>query len=129
MREYGSRLPSAVACFEDDFEACIGHLRMPINHRRAIRTTNLLERLFVEERRRRKIIPNGWGEKPVLKLMFSAMLRAAERWQSIRMTSFERRQMDSIRQDLNAEYEEQCRSPEQQPKTPRSSQESSKSQT
>ena len=34
------------------------------------RTTNLLERLFVEERRRLKIIPNGFGEKPVLKLMF-----------------------------------------------------------
>ena len=27
---------------------------------------NLLERLFVEERRRLKIIPNGFGEKPVL---------------------------------------------------------------
>ena len=75
---------------------------MPINHRRAIRTTNLLERLFVEERRRMKIIPNGWGERPMLKLMFSAMLHAAERWRSIRMTSFESRQMDSIRQDLDA---------------------------
>ena len=52
-----AELPSATACFEDDFEACIAHLRMPITHRRAIRTTNLLERLFVEERRRLKIIP------------------------------------------------------------------------
>jgi putative transposase len=40
----------------DDFEACIAHLRLPATHRRAIRTTNLLERLFVEERRRLKII-------------------------------------------------------------------------
>jgi putative transposase len=30
-----------------------------VTHRRAIRTTNLLERLFVEERRRLKIIPNA----------------------------------------------------------------------
>jgi transposase-like protein len=30
------------------------HLRLPIAHRRAIRTTNLLERLFGEERRRTK---------------------------------------------------------------------------
>jgi putative transposase len=29
-----------------------------------MRTTNLLERLFGEERRRLKIIPNGFGEKP-----------------------------------------------------------------
>ena len=67
--DYAATLPSAVACFEDDFEACIAHLRLPVTHRRATRTTNLLERLFVEERRRLKIIPNGFGEKPVLKLM------------------------------------------------------------
>lgn len=50
VRDYAKGLPSAVRCFEDDFEACIAHLRTPINHRRAIRTTNLLERLFLEER-------------------------------------------------------------------------------
>ena len=62
----------------------------PITHRRAIRTTNLLERLFVEERRRLKIIPDAFGEKPVLKLIFGAMIRAAERWRAIRITDFER---------------------------------------
>ena len=78
---------------------------MPVTHRRAIRTTNLLERLFVEERRRLKIIPNAFGERPVLKLMFGAMTRAAERWRSIRFTEFERRQIAAVRQDLDAEYE------------------------
>ena len=75
--DYAGSVPNAVACFEDDFEACIAHLRLPVTHRRAIRTTNLLERLFVEERRRLKIIPNGFGEKAVLKLMFGALVRAA----------------------------------------------------
>ncbi len=78
---------------------------MPVTHRRAIRTTNLLERLFVEERRRLKIIPNAFGEKPVLKLMFGAMIRAAERWRAIRVTDFERRQMEAVRQELDHEYE------------------------
>ena len=64
--DHADSVPSAVACFEDDFEACIAHLRLPVTHRRSTRTTNLLERLFVEERRRLKIIPNGFGEKPVL---------------------------------------------------------------
>jgi transposase-like protein len=41
-----------ITCFEDDFEACIAHLRLPVKHRRLTRTTNLLERLFVEERNR-----------------------------------------------------------------------------
>jgi putative transposase len=79
VADYARELPNAVACFADDFEARIAHLCFPIAHRRATRTTNLLERLFVEERRRLKIIPNAFGEKAVLKLMFAAMTRAAER--------------------------------------------------
>ncbi|MDX1424753.1 MAG: IS256 family transposase [Kiloniellales bacterium] len=107
VRDYESSLPSAVACFMDDFEACIAHLRLPVTHRRATRTTNLLERLFLEERRRLKIIPNAFGEKAVLKLMFAAMTRAAERWRAIKITDFERRQMAALRQELDREYEAQ----------------------
>jgi transposase-like protein len=107
VADYQADYPSAVACFMDDFEACIAHLRLPIAHRRATRTTNLLERLFVEERRRLKIIPNAFGEKPVLKLMFGAMIRAAERWRAIRVTDFERRQMKALRAELDQEYEAQ----------------------
>lgn len=29
VRDYESELPGAVACFHDDFEACIAHLRRP----------------------------------------------------------------------------------------------------
>src|SRR5919106_1432205 len=103
--DYGIEHGRAVACFRDDFEACIAHLRFPVNHRRAIRTTNLLERLFVEERRRLKIIPNGFGERAVLKLMFSAMTRAAEPWHAIRISDFERRQMAAVKRELDQEYE------------------------
>ena len=91
----------------DDFEACIAHLRFPVTHRRTIRTTNLLERLFVEERRRLKIIPNAFGERAVLKLMFGALIRAAERWKSIKVTDFELRQLSAIRKELDHEYEAQ----------------------
>ena len=76
---YARDLPSAVACLDDDFEACIAHLRFPLGHRRAIRTTNLLERLFGEARRRTKVIPHAFGERAVLKLMYAALIRAAER--------------------------------------------------
>ena len=105
VADYGGDLANAVACFMDDFEACIAHLRLPISHRRATRTTNLLERLFVEERRQLKIIPNAFGEKAVLKLMFGAMTRAAERWRSIRVSEFERRQITALRQELDHDYE------------------------
>ena len=72
-------------------------------HRRAL--PPLLERLFVEERRRLKIIPNGFGEKPVLKLMFGALIRAAERWRGLRFTEFELRQIAAVRKELDQEYE------------------------
>src|SRR3989440_6130111 len=77
---YARDLPSAVACLDDDFEACIAQLRFPLGHRRAIRTTNLLERLFGEERRRTKVVPHAFGERAVLKLMYAALIRTAEPW-------------------------------------------------
>ena len=107
VADYGRTHDSAVTCFMDDFEACIAHLRFPVTHRRAIRTTNLLERLFVEERRRLKIIPNAFGERAVLKLMFGALIRAAERWKSIKVTEFERRQLSAVKKELDQEYETQ----------------------
>ena len=61
--------------------------------------------LFVEERRRLKIIPNGFGEKPVLKLMFGALIRAAERWRGLRFIEFELRQIAAVRKDLDGEYQ------------------------
>jgi transposase-like protein len=98
---YGGDLPSAVTCLNDDFEACIAHLCFPLAHRRSIRTTNLLERLFGEERRRTKVIPHAFGERAVLKLMHAALIRAAERWRGLRMTEFEQRQLRAIREELD----------------------------
>ena len=103
--DYADLLPSALACFEDDFEACVAHLRLPVTHRRFVRTTNFLERLFVEERRRLKIIPNGLGEKPGCSSSCSALIRAAERWRGLRFTEFEFRQIAAVRKDLDDEYQ------------------------
>jgi putative transposase len=107
VNAFGRDLPTAVRCFDDDFEACIAHLRFPVNHRRAIRTTNMLERLFVEERRRLKIIPNAFGERPVLKLMYASLTRASDKWRRIPMSQFEQRQLEAIRQELDQEYRNQ----------------------
>ena len=52
-----------------------------------------------------KIIPNAFGEEPMLKLMFGAMIRAAERWRAVKVTEFERRQLAAVKQDLDQEYE------------------------
>lgn len=104
VAEYEKRFPSAVKCFLDDFEACIAHLRFPIAHRRVIRTTNLLERLFGEERRRMKIVANAFGERAVLKLMYAALIRASESWRGIQIKPFEIKQLEAIGEELDAEH-------------------------
>jgi hypothetical protein len=45
------------------------------------------------------------GERAVLKLMFGALIRAAEQWRSVKVTEFERRQMTAVRKELDQEYE------------------------
>ncbi|MGH2728461.1 MAG: transposase [Actinomycetota bacterium] len=56
----GREFPAAVACLHDDLDASLAHLRVPPKHRRYVRTTNLIERSFEEERRRTKVIPRLW---------------------------------------------------------------------
>jgi transposase-like protein len=101
---YSRDLPSAVACLDDDFAAWIAHLKFPLGHRRAICTTNLLGRLFSEERRRTKVIPQAFGERAVLKLMYAALIRAAERWRAIKVSEFEQRQLKAIRDEIDTDF-------------------------
>src|SRR5215510_1473898 len=101
VQAYERECPALVQCFLEDFEACIAHLRFPLRHRKAIRTTNLLERLFSEERRRTKIIPHAFGERPMLKLMYAAVIRAADRWRGLTVGEFEQRQLRALRDELN----------------------------
>jgi transposase-like protein len=109
VQAYGRELPAVVQCFTDDFEACIAHLRFPLRHRKVIRNTNLLERLFLEERRRTKIIPHAFGERPVLKLMYAAVIRAADRWRGLAVGEFGQRQLRAIREELDRAHVERMR--------------------
>jgi len=109
VERYGKLYPSAVACFEEDFEACVAHLRCPPTHRKAIRTTNMLERLFLEERRRVKAAGHLFGERPVLKLMYGALIRVTEKWRGIRMHELERRQLERLQEQLDDEHRKEVK--------------------
>lgn len=98
--------PSAVICFEEDFDACVAHLRCPTTHRRCIRTTNLLERLFREERRRSKAAGIVFGERPVLKLMYSALIRASETWRGIQVSELEHAQLQRLQETIRNQRRE-----------------------
>jgi len=99
--ERDSRLsPSAMASLSDDLEARLNHLRGPVNHRRYVRTTNLIERRFLEERRRTKVIPRFFDERSCLKPVFATLQRASQRWQRIRITELEQKQLRALRHQL-----------------------------
>ena len=100
LKDYQTRYPSAMRSFQDDWEACIAYLRCPAIHHKRIRTTNLLERSFLEERRRTKTIPRFFTEKSCLKLVFATLWRASLRWQGVRMSEIERQQLKLLRREL-----------------------------
>jgi transposase-like protein len=95
IEQYKAKLPSAVACFADDLAASLNHLKLPSLHHKSIRTTNLVERGFEEERRRSKVIPKFRTERECLKLVFAVLWRASQRWLKVKFTEIERRQLEA----------------------------------
>lgn len=89
IEQYRDVYPRAVASFEDDLEASLAHLRLPPVHRRIVRTTNVIERAFEEERRRTKVIPRFMDEKSALKLAFATLWRVSQDWSSVRFSEHE----------------------------------------
>jgi putative transposase len=97
---YARQFPAAVACFEDDREALLSIHRVPVRHRIRVRTTNLAERSFEEERRRTKVIPRLMSEKATMKLAFATMIRASEHWCRVSINDIERHQLKLLRAEL-----------------------------
>lgn len=95
IERYERELPSAMACLAEDLEASLAHLKLPGLHQKMVRTTNLCERSFVEERRRSKVIPRFFDERSCLKLVFATLWRASQRWRGVRFTEMEKKQLEA----------------------------------
>jgi transposase-like protein len=100
IEQFSNTYPAAVRCLSEDLDASLNHLKLPVRHRINVRTTNLLERSFVEERRRSKVIPRFADEKSAMKLVFAALIRASERWSRVSVSELERKQLGLLRQEL-----------------------------
>ena len=81
----------------------------PLAHRRYIRTTNLLERSFQEEKRRTKVIPHHVNERGATKLVFGVLIRASRRWNRVKMTNLELAQLRNIRKFMNPDSDKQTK--------------------
>jgi transposase-like protein len=100
INTFGRDYPAAVACFTDDLDALLAIHRVPVRHRIRVRTTNLAERSFVEERRRTKVIPRLMDERATMKLVFATMIRTADRWCRVSISDLERHQLRLLRAEL-----------------------------
>jgi transposase-like protein len=94
---YSKQFPKAVNSFVEDLEACIIHLKYPSSHHKYIRTTNLIERAFGEEKRRTKVMPQHQSEQGAIGLVFAVLIRASEKWTRIKMTNLELTTLKNIR--------------------------------
>ena len=84
--DYRTAYPSAMRTIDDHADQLVAHLRFPLEHRKRTRSTNLLERTFVEVHRRTKIIGRFPGETSALSLIWAVLELASRGWRGVTMT-------------------------------------------
>lgn len=105
LMRYRESLPEACRCLSDDATASLNHLKVLERHRALVRTTNLVERSFVEERRRTKVIPHLFEEGSLVRLVFAVLIRVSERWARPMFSAFEREQLLRLRREILGEQD------------------------
>jgi putative transposase len=77
---YGKRFPKAVAVFEAGIGDALTYLSFPGSHHPRLRTTNMLERLFKEVKRRTRVVGVFPNETSASTLATEIALRSSEEW-------------------------------------------------
>ena len=77
---YGKRFPKAVSVFEAGIDDALTYLSFPGSHHAKIRTTNMLERLFREVKRRTRVVGVFPNETSASTLATEIALRSSEEW-------------------------------------------------
>ena len=102
VADYKSAYPSAMAVIERGTETLVCHLRFPSQHRKRIRSTNLLERAFVEVRRRTKVTGRFPGETSALTLIWAVLELSSRGWRGVVMTPRAVAEIERLRRDSTA---------------------------
>jgi putative transposase len=77
---YGKRFPKAVSVFEAGIGEALTYLSFPGSHHAKLRTTNMLERLFKEIKRRTRVVGVFPNETSASTLATEIALRSTEEW-------------------------------------------------
>ena len=95
IARFEDEFPSAMECLAENLEDVLCVLKFPATHRKSIRSTNLLERLLGESKRRTKVIPRFPTEKSCLSLVYAVLIDVSAHWHGLKMTP-------KIKEDLAA---------------------------
>jgi transposase-like protein len=80
LDRYAKRFPKAADILRRGLDEALTFLRFPSSHHRLIRSTNGLERLFEEVRRRTRVIRIFPNETSAVNLVSAVVLRVTEDW-------------------------------------------------
>jgi len=80
--KYETKAPKAVTLLDEAFDDITAVLILPLKYRKRLRTTNSVERLNQEVRRRERVIRIFPNEASVIRLMGALLMEQDEKWQS-----------------------------------------------
>ena len=81
-RRWRGRAPRAVACLERDLDELLAHFGCPIEDRRAIRTTNAIERCFREVRRRTRPMSCFTNDASCERIIYAVVSHLNRTWEA-----------------------------------------------
>ena len=98
--EYEDLYPRAMECLAKSLQECLTCLKLPETHRRRVRTTNSLERLIEEARRRTKVISSLPDERAGLSLIHAVLVDVSRRWHGIKITPADLEKLNALRTEV-----------------------------
>jgi transposase-like protein len=87
-RRWEPRAPKAVACLETDLEELLAFFDCPKAHWKRLRTTNVIERLFVEVRRRIRTMCAFTTRSSCERILYSVFDRTNQQWSRHPLSAF-----------------------------------------
>jgi len=87
-KKWKRKYPKAVRCLAKDIDRLLVHYSMPAGHRKATRTSNPIERLFVEVRRRTKIMGSFTNARSIDRVTFGVFWIINRMWEGTRLEHF-----------------------------------------
>lgn len=86
QQKYRNLYPEAINCMNRDWEACLTFYQFPLDHWTKIRTSNVIERVFLEAKKRSKKMAAAFRNEASCLLLFFAVIRDIK-FRKVKMTT------------------------------------------